>query len=168
MYIKYAETVLCLHCIVTYVYELCRCRQAQAQKVGLLSSNVSVQLISSRSFIRKILLQKIPVFPHHRNSLAQRKWIFKEAQAAPFPFPIGGIIATHDYPSARPFHLPPPFSWGGRIFYFEDFLLVNDEICKYSGRRLPTTGLISSESLILLATYECLSQILQTKHARLP
>jgi hypothetical protein len=46
--------------------------------------------------------------------------MYKEAQAATLPSPIGGIIAecssqTHDYPSARPTH---PFTGGGKKLRF--------------------------------------------------
>ncbi len=53
--------------------------------------------------------------------------MYKEAQAAPLPSPIGGIIdecgsRTHDYPSARP--PPPPLQWVVKFFFNKDFLLI--------------------------------------------
>jgi hypothetical protein len=56
------------------------------------------------------------------DDLSQRKLMYKEAQAAPPPFRIGGIITecgscTHDHPSARP-PPPSPVLWGGRRVVF--------------------------------------------------
>jgi hypothetical protein len=53
--------------------------------------------------------------------------MYKEAQAAPPPSPIGGITAvcgnrTHDFPSARPSPLPTPFRGvEGILVFYEDF-----------------------------------------------
>jgi hypothetical protein len=60
--------------------------------------------------------------------------MYKEAQAAPPPSLVGGIIAdcgscTHDYPSARPFSAPLPFHGVVEfLFFMKICLLVIDDI----------------------------------------
>jgi hypothetical protein len=53
--------------------------------------------------------------------------MYKEAQAAPPPTPIGGIIAdcgscTHDIPSASPFSPPPLFMGWWNLSFYEDLV----------------------------------------------
>jgi hypothetical protein len=96
----------------------------------------------------------------------------KKPRQPPFPHQLEALLlgaaVAHMIIRLLDLSTPPPFFFHGVVefFYYEDFLLVNDDICKYSGGRLPTTGLISSEYLTPLATSECLSKILQTIHTR--
>jgi hypothetical protein len=79
--------------------------------------------VKSRHVSTPTLLSGLP--PENMN--------LQRSPGSPLPSTFGGIIAecgsrTQDYPSAIPFYAPPPLSWGGRIFIYEDFLLVIDDI----------------------------------------